>query len=104
MPLCNNSLGDQELSRLNHMQDHELAIQTILDEIQFLELHSASDGQFDEHNVRDLGQCLQRLASIVKAVEKGMATSWETDDEPLPPWLQNRQDEDGSQTQAFKNA
>lgn len=67
------------MSRLNYMQDHELAVQTILDEVRVLERYVALGGQLDEQVVRDLLHSLERLSDIVKAAEQAEATRWETD-------------------------
>ena len=79
------------MSRLNGMQDHELAIQSILDELAFLERHMASGQRFSSDELNDLSESLMRLVDIVGKAGHLEQTSWETDYEPLPPWLQPRQ-------------
>lgn len=83
------------MSRLNGMQDHELAIQSILDELAFLERHMASGQRFSTYELNDLSESLVRLAEIIGKTEQLEQTSWKTDIEPLPPWLQPRQGNEG---------
>ncbi len=81
------------MSRLNYMSDIELAILTIQEELDCLERHVTSGGRFDEYDARALLDCLQRLAVIVAASDKPKSSDWETSEEPLPPWLQRREDD-----------
>ena len=76
------------MSRLNYLLDHELAIQTILDELPILEKHVAAGGKFASADIRDLVSGLSRLAGIVQSVEHSEEPGWDADNEPLPPWLQ----------------
>ncbi len=82
------------MSRLNVMQDHELAIQSILDELAFLERHMASGQRFSADDLNDLSESLMRLADIIGKAGQLEQSSWETDNVPLPPWLQPRQDDE----------
>ncbi len=89
------------MSRLNGMQDHELAIQSILDELAFLEHYKASGQRFSTDELNDLSASLMRLVDILGTAEQPEQTSWETDNEPLPLWLQpRRSDEDEIEEQA----
>lgn len=79
------------MSRLNGMQDHELAIQGILDDLAFVERHMASGQRFSTDELNDLSESLMRLVDIIGKAGQLEQTSWETDSERLPPWLQPRQ-------------
>ena len=79
------------MSRLNGMQDHELAIQSILDELALLERHMASGQRFSTDELNDLSESLMRLVDIIRKSGQLEQASWETDNEPLPRWLQPRQ-------------
>lgn len=83
------------MSRLNYMSDVELAILTIGEELNCLERHVAARGLFDEYDTKALVDCLQRLAVLVSLQQNPEAPDWDTSNEPLPPWLKRKgEDED----------
>ena len=69
------------MSRLNYAADHELAIDTIVEELGVLERYIASGQRLSEHDANLLRDCLGRLSRLAKARD------WHSDDEPLPNWL-----------------
>ena len=75
------------MSRLSHIRGHEVAIQTILDELQSLELHISSGKQFSSQDIKDLDDCLRRLGHLVKMTASENAQRWKADKEPHPHWL-----------------
>lgn len=82
------------MSRLDGMKDHELAIQSILEDLAFLERRTASGQRFSTDELNDLRESLVRLADIVGKTGQPEQTGWKTDNEPLPSWLQPRQDDE----------
>lgn len=79
------------MSRLNSMQDHELAIRSIRNEVAFLEHYLASGQRFGTDELNDLSESVMRLVDIIIKTEQVEKVSWETDNEPEPPWLCSRQ-------------
>jgi hypothetical protein len=76
------------------MHDHELAIQSILDELTFLECHMSSGQRFSADELNDLSESLIRLADIITKAGQLEQITWETDNKPLLLWLQRRQDDE----------
>lgn len=79
------------MSRLNHMQGHELAIQAVSQELNYLERFLASGGEIACDDVQDLGSCLKQLQQILDSFQQQAAGTWQEDREPLPAWLQPEQ-------------
>lgn len=79
------------MSRLTHLQNHELAIQTIAEELDYLEGYLASCGDMHSHDLQDLSKCLLQPKSILVGIEQKAAQAWQEDQEPLPEWLQPKQ-------------
>ena len=80
------------MSRLNYMQDCELAIHTIAEELDFLERYLASGGKIASDDLQDLKTCLKQLAAkSCTGVDGKPQSGWQEDSEPLPAWLQPEQ-------------
>ena len=83
------------MSRLNHMQGYELAIQAVSQELNYLERYLASGSEIACDDLQDLGSCLERLQQIVDGFQQRAAGRWQEDQEPLPAWLKPGQDAAG---------
>lgn len=83
------------MSRLDCLQGHELAIQTVSEELDFLKRHLASGGEIDSEDMQDLSKCLKRLQQILDGYQDQAIEAWQDDREPLPSWLQPRQSKSG---------
>lgn len=94
------------MSRLNYMEDHEFAIQTIFEELSCLEKALDAGKVLDEQDSKDLLLCLKRLEKILERVDQKPSTGWDQDQEPLPPWLrpkpatQDQSNDDDEEPQA----
>lgn len=84
------------MSRLSYLQDHEVAIQSIFEELDNLKRYLASGGYIDPQNVQELSKCLERLLTILGADQAQAPGLWQDDQVPLPSWLQPRQRKPGS--------
>jgi hypothetical protein len=73
--------GRTALSRLNYAADHELAIDTIVEELGVLERFLASGQRLSEEDAIQLLDCLGRLRRLVEVRD------WHSDNEALPDWL-----------------
>lgn len=78
------------MSRLDYMQEYQLAIQTILDELPVLEDHVAAGGNLDPSDIRQLAESMRRLVIVIQMAEQAQVSSWDVDKEPLPAWLQRK--------------
>jgi hypothetical protein len=78
------------MSRLDYMQEYELAIETILDELPVLEDHVAAGGHFDPSDIHKLTKSLGRLAAVIQMAEQAHKSGWDVDKEPLPAWLKRQ--------------
>lgn len=79
------------MSRLSYMQGHELAIQSISEELDYLKRYLALGGKIDSPDMQDLSNCLKRLQQIIDGYQEQAPEAWQDDQEPLPAWLQPRQ-------------
>ena len=83
------------MSRLNHMQGYELAIQAVSQELNYLDRYLASGGEIACDDLQDLGSCLEQLQQILDGFQQRAAGRWQEDREPLPAWLKPEQDAAG---------
>ena len=72
------------MSRLNHMQGHELAIQAVSQELNYLEGYLASGGEIACDDLQDLDSCLEQLQQILDGFQHQAGGRWQEDREPLP--------------------
>lgn len=79
------------MSRLSYLKGHEVAIQSISEELDYLEGYLASGGEMHSHDLQDLSKCLVQLNSILVGIEQKAAKAWQEDQQPLPSWLQPKQ-------------
>jgi len=93
------------MSRLSYLQGHELAIQSISEELDYLQRYLASGGEIVPQEMQDLSKCLERLQKIIDGYQGQASEAWQDDQEPLPSWLQPKQtkshsddDEDSNDT------
>ena len=85
------------MSRLNYMQDHELAIRTVSEELAYLEQFLASGGEIASEDMQDLNACLKQLEQILDSFQQRASNGWKEDQEPLPAWLQPEKTSSGSE-------
>jgi len=79
------------MSRLSYLKGHEVATQTISEELDYLEGYLASGGEISSDDLQDLSKCLVQLKSILAGIEQKAAKAWQEDQQPLPSWLQQKQ-------------
>jgi len=79
------------MSRLDYLKGHEVATQTISEELDYLEGYLASGGKIGSDDLQDLSKCLIQLNSILAGIEQKAAKAWQEDQQPLPSWLQPKQ-------------
>ncbi len=79
------------MSRLSYLQDHEVAIQSISEELDYLKRYLASGGEIDSSDMQELSKCLERLLRILGAYREQASDAWQDDQEPLPSWLQPKE-------------
>ena len=78
------------MSRLSYLQGHELAIQSISEELDYLQRYLASGGEIVPQEMQDLSKCLERLQQIIDGYQEQASEAWQEDQQPLPSWLQPR--------------
>ena len=76
------------MSRLNYMSDIELALLTIQEELACLERHGNSGGTLDPGILAELKDSASRLQAIINGAEVEEQSTWETDNQARPEWLQ----------------
>jgi hypothetical protein len=79
------------MSRLSYLQGHEVAIQSISEELDYLKRYLASGGKIVPEDMQDLSKCLIRLQQIMDGYQEQAIEAWQDDQEPLPAWLQPKQ-------------
>ncbi len=92
------------MSRLSYLQDHEVAIQSIFEELDNLKRYLASGGYIDPQDVQELSRSLERLLTILGAYQEQASGLWQDDQVPLPSWLQPRQRKPGSDDENVGNS
>ena len=79
------------MSRLDYLKGHEVATQTISEELDYLKRYLASGGKIGSPDLQELSKCLIQLNSILAGIEQKASQAWQEDQEPLPSWLQPKQ-------------
>ena len=84
------------MSRLNFMQEHALAIQTVVEELRFIEQFVAEGGQLAAVDVDNLARCHNEISQILGQSEQEISAENGASVQAFPDWLRKASANDGS--------